>query len=1362
MYPPLAPELFSAFLEHTPVAVAMFDSQMRYLLASRRWLTDYGLEKQDLIGRSHYEVFPNVPNHWRELHQRCLTGAVEWCDIARFVRPDGRVEWVKWEVYPWRHLTGEIGGLIVFTEAIAPAQWTKETLPEPMAEFELRARGAEGEEKQGKNHSPSLSRWEPNSSPASPINEPKNLLPLQSGSATQSRSEATHQGTTKFQVSGFNLEWQPTGGSCTFDNHPIVMMWLNTTLAKLMVALQAMVGDKRFSLALQNEGRKSVEYDLQVISQFSDFQEGFAAIARVAKAGGWGNWQLVSVDEEHKECCFQISNSWEALYQKTLGVCWGSDMLAGKLAGYCSKLFETNCWAQQTAFIAKGDEFDEFVVRPSTRLIEQEIDKLLECDSATCADLAVALQNIQREIADRKRTQEALRATEARFQKLAANMPGAIYQLLLRPDGSKSIVYISSGCRDLYELEPEAIQEDYDRLWTLIHPDDLQALQESIFVSAETLIPRNHEARIITPSGKLKWIQAVARPERLEGGEILWDGLLLDITKRKQAEEQLQQYKEHLEELVAERTAALTQVNEQLQQEIAERKRTQEALLESQTRLTLLNSISTGMNSDMSVEQLIERTVQLISECFKTLRVAYSILDDQGKLTVINAIDPPGMPPITGLVASLTTAPEYLSALYRDKLVLVEDVAQDNRMAPLATAMLAGGTRAVLDVPLEHSEQLVGLLCFDSPEPRKWSEHEIATLTEIAEYLSIAINKSRAQQEREQAEEALRQSEVRFQKLAANVPGMIYQYRLHPDGSRSFPYVSPGCRELYEREPEEIQQKADLVFDQIHPDERGEVEHSLAVSAQTLQPWGWEWRIVTPSGQIKWVQGVSRAEKQANGDILWDGVLIDISDRKLAEEAQRLSEANFRRLAQQEAILNRLANQIRNSLDLNTIQQTLVDQIRELLQLDRCHIAWYRPRLEPPAWEVVTEAKIPSLSSHLGYHSAAELGSLAERLRRLELIRVDSVETLNDPGKQQLLLSLGYTAILALPTRTRTGEVIILSCVHCSFSRQWTNDQVELLQAVMAQLAIAVTHAELYEKTRTKAQELEQALGELQRTQTQLVQSEKMSSLGQLVAGVAHEINNPVSFISGNVGHASDYVKDLLRLLELYRATYPQSTAEIQALAEEIELDFLMEDLPKVIDSMKVGATRIEKIVGSLRTFSRVDQSDRKPVNLHEDLDNTLLILEHRLKATGGHPQIEVIKEYGNLPPVECYAAQMNQVFMNLLSNAIDAIEEAQQQATKGNTEESGLKPKLAIKTQIVDTNCVSITITDNGTGIPPDVLSRMFDLFFTTKPIGKGTGLGLAISYQIIVEKHGGSLNCHSVPGKGTEFVIEIPIKQL
>jgi PAS domain S-box-containing protein len=1218
MYIPPKPELYGVFLEHIPVAIAMFDRQMRYLLATRRWLTDYGLGNQNIIGRSHYEVFPNLPDQWIELHQRCLMGTVERCDEDSFIRPDGTREWVRWEVHPWRHSSGEIGGLFMFAEFITPLE---------NSELELTS-----------------------------------------------------------------ITWE----------------------------------------------ERTVE-DSYARSEVSTFR-----------------------DEEKTTTCLNLLDSYLGSYLEP-SICWGSGSLAGKLEASCSNLCETNRRVPQAVFSGKGNEFDEFAARPSERSLEKEINKLLGCDSTTCADMAVALHELQREISDRKRTEEALRASESRFHKLAANMPGAIYQFLLRPNGSQTIVYISSGCRDLYELEPEVIQEDVERLWALIHPDDLPALQESILVSAETLRPWCREARIITPSGKLKWIQGASRPEKLEGGEILWDGLLLDITERKQAEEQLQQYKEHLEDVVHQRTAALTKVNEQLQQEIAQRQRVQEALLESQMRLTLLNSIATGMNSGMSVEQVIERTVRLVSECFKTLRVAYSILDDRGSSRVIHAIEPPGMPRLVGLAIDLSAAPDYLNALYRKKRVVVEDVARDDRLTPLTTAMLAGGIQARLDVPLQHSEQLVGLLCFDSPSPREWSEHEIATLTEIAEYLSIAIKKARTQQEGQQAQEALRKSEVRFQKLATNVPGIIYQYRLRSDGSHSFPYISPGCRELYERDPEEIQQNADLVIDQIHPDDRQKVECSIAVSAQTLQPWSCEWRIIMPSGQIKWVQGVSRAEKQVNGDILWDGVMIDISDRKLAEEARRLSEANFRRLAQREAIVNRLAERIRNSLDLKTIQQTLVDEIREWLQLDRCHIAWHRPLLAPPAWEVVTEAKAPYLSGHVGCYPSTEISPLAEKLQRLELIRLDSIETIGDPARRQLLLSLGYTSILALPTQTQTGEVIVLSCIHCRTSRQWTDDEVELLQAVMAQLAIAITHAELYQKTRTKAQQLEQALHELQNTQTQLVQSEKMSSLGQLVAGVAHEINNPVSFISGNVGHASDYIKDLLYLLELYRATYPDSTAEIQALAEEIDLDFLVKDLPKLLDSMKVGASRIQEIVGSLRSFSRIDQSERKPVNLHEDLDNTLLILKHRLKAKAGHPQIEVIKEYGNLPLVECYAGQINQVFMNLLTNAIDAIEEeSERQASTDNTEESNFNPKIAIATRVVDSNRVSITIADNGSGIPPNVFGRLFDPFFTTKPIGKGTGLGLAISYQIIVEKHGGSLQYHSLVGQGTEFVIEIPLKQM
>lgn len=292
---------------------------------------------------------------------------------------------------------------------------------------------------------------------------------------------------------------------------------------------------------------------------------------------------------------------------------------------------------------------------------------------------------------------------------------------------------------------------------------------------------------------------------------------------------------------------------------------------------------------------------------------------------------------------------------------------------------------------------------------------------------------------------------------------------------------------------------------------------------------------------------------------------------------------------------------------------------------------------------------------------------------------------------------------------------------------------------------------------RKQAQRLEQALQELQRTQAQLVQTEKMSSLGQMVAGVAHEINNPVNFITGNVHHAKEYIQELLELIRLYQKHYPEPVPEIQKYQEEIELDFLMEDLPKLLSSMELGTERIRKIVLSLRNFSRLDEAEKKSVNIHEGIDSTLLILHNRLKAKPGHPEIEVIKEYGELPNVECYAGQLNQVFMNILSNAIDALEQEM-----ANPPESGVikSPKIYITTALKDSQWVQIKIRDNGPGMNETVRRRLFDPFFTTKPIGKGTGLGLSISYQIVVEKHGGQLQCFSEPGKGAEFIVEIPIK--
>ncbi len=295
---------------------------------------------------------------------------------------------------------------------------------------------------------------------------------------------------------------------------------------------------------------------------------------------------------------------------------------------------------------------------------------------------------------------------------------------------------------------------------------------------------------------------------------------------------------------------------------------------------------------------------------------------------------------------------------------------------------------------------------------------------------------------------------------------------------------------------------------------------------------------------------------------------------------------------------------------------------------------------------------------------------------------------------------------------------------------------------------------------------------ELRRTQLKLVQEEKMSSLGQLVAGVAHEINNPVNFIYGNLIHAQKYIEDLLELLQLYEINTHHSIPDIQAFSKQIELDFLKEDLPKLLSSMLVGTDRVQEIVRSLRVFSRLDEAEIKEVNLSQSIDSNLMILNSRLKATQERSAIEVIKQYGELPSIECYAGQLNQVFMNLFCNAIDAIDEkidnlqSPVQTFRRNVSpksQIAFTPQIKICIELTeDKKSVFIQISDNGIGMSQEVKQRIFDQFFTTKPVGKGTGLGLAIARQIIVEKHGGNLEVNSVMGEGTEFIITIPLKRI
>lgn len=952
--------------------------------------------------------------------------------------------------------------------------------------------------------------------------------------------------------------------------------------------------------------------------------------------------------------------------------------------------------------------------------------------------------------------------SDAQLQALIANIPGAVYRYTWNASGT--MTFLSGAIQDISGYEASEFIGDRIRSFgSIIHPHDRHRVKESVAQSIDNQHPYVLEYRIVRADGKIAWVYDKGQGTRDKNGVVQWlDGVILDISDRKQTEVQLRETQAFLNSVIENLPVGVF---------IKDAKELQ-VMYWNKTSEELLGYSKAQVLGKSDYDFLPYEQARLLRAKDRQILMGGTLVDipeaplntpHRGERIVntkkVPLLDETGTPQyLLGIVEDITERKQAEAALRKSERhyrCIVETASEgvwvfdennqitfaNSRMAQMlgyTIAQMQGRSlfdfidsefQALIQTHLDRRRQGIQER-YDFKFRRKdgsalWAIISATPLFNDQGGFVGVLRMITDISDRKQAEEALQEREQFLSSILNGVENSIsvvdvHQYPSEADPTWEFRYVdvNPAYEQLIGIPAEQLQHQSFAAI--LPPDLATTIGEHYQTCVQTGTSLSYE-ECFGVQGQDQW----------------WITTLTPLRDRQGQIYRVVSTSTNITQRKQAEQKTARLTAILESTTDFVSISEpdgTLlyINQAgRQMVGLD-----------------------LDQEISHLriwDFHPQ----SVNQHLFREGLPQV--IQNKVWQGETSLLHQNGWeipVSQVVMAHQGATGEIEVFSTIIRDISDR-----------KQAEEALRQSEHQL----RVKNQDLQQTLDQLKKTQTQLIQQEKMVSLGQMVAGIAHEINNPIGFIAGNITYTRQYGRELLQLLELYAKHYPQPVAEIQAEIEAIDLEFIQTDFPKLLNSMQEGANRIRQIVLSLRNFSRLDEAEIKPVDIHDGIESTLLVLQHRLKSTLKRPEIQVDKHYGQLPLVECYASQLNQVFLNILGNAIDALDT--------HPEPRRIKICTAVSSQLSVVSLpespdkepqnsqpiewVTIRITDNGPGIPEAIQKQIFDPFFTTKPIGTGTGLGLSISHSIVVDKHGGQLTCRSQPGQGTEFVIELPVKQ-